>query len=217
MELMYPVDLIIFDVDGTLVDSAHDLIVSVNYTLEAIGLPREDPAMIQSFIGDGVRKLVERSLGSEYQHLYLKAVEVFRAHYNEHLLDHTRLYPGTEDVLAHFSHKKKAVLTNKSYGFTVKILQGLNILHNFEEVVGADSTPYLKPEPYAIFRIIEDLRARSERTVMIGDGVKDIEAAKSAGVKSCGVLYGYTNRERLLNVSPDFLCEKIQDLKEILF
>jgi len=217
MELMYPVDLIIFDVDGTLVDSAQDLIASVNVTLESIGLPREDPDVVQSYIGDGVRKLVERALGQEQQRLYPRAVEVFRKHYDEHLLDHTRLYPGTEDVLAHFSHKKKAVLTNKSYGFTVKILQGLNILHNFEEVVGADSTPYLKPEPYAIFRIIEDLRARSERTVMIGDGVKDIEAAKSAGVKSCGVLYGYTNRERLLNVSPDFLCEKIQDLKEILF
>jgi len=213
---MYPVDLIIFDVDGTLVDSAHDLIVSVNCTLEAIGLPKEDPAVIQSFIGDGVRKLVERSLGYEHQHLYPRAVEVFRAHYNEHLLDQTRLYPGTEEVLAYFSHKKKAVLTNKSYGFTVKILEGLKILDYFEEVVGSDTTPYLKPEPYGIYRILENLRAKKEKTVIIGDGVRDIEAAKNAGIKSCAALYGYTDRERLMKINPDFFCETILNLRELL-
>jgi phosphoglycolate phosphatase len=213
---MYPVDLIIFDVDGTLIDSVKDLIDSVNFTLEAIGLPKEDPALVQSFIGDGVRKLVERSLGQEHQHLYPKTVEVFRKHYHEHLLDHTKLYPGTEEVLAHFSQKKKAVLTNKSYGFTVKILEGLSILNYFEEVVGADTTPYLKPEPYGIFRIIEDLRVQKEKTVLVGDGVKDIEAAKNAGIKSCAVLSGYTEREQLMNAKPDFFCERILDLKEIL-
>ena len=212
---MYPVDLIIFDVDGTLVDSAQDLIASVNFTLKEIGLPGEDSAQIQSYIGDGVRKLVERALGQEQHRLYPRAVEVFRKHYDEHLLDHTRLYPGIEDVLAHFSHKKKAVLTNKSYGFTVKILKGLNILHNFEEVVGADTTPYLKPEPYGIYRIMENLRVKKEKAVIIGDGVRDIEAAKSAGVKSCAVLYGYTDRERLMKINPDFSCERIQDLKEM--
>jgi len=213
---MYPVDLIIFDVDGTLVDSAQDLIASVNFTLKAIGLPGEDSAQIQSYIGDGVRKLVERSLGYKFQHLYPKAVEVFRAHYHEHLLDQTRLYPGTEEVLAYFSHKKKAVLTNKSYGFTVKILEGLKILDYFEEVVGSDTTPYLKPEPYGIYRIMENLRVKKEKAVIIGDGVRDIEAAKNAGIKSCAALYGYTDRERLMKINPDFFCETILNLRELL-
>jgi len=214
---MYPVDLIIFDVDGTLIDSAKDLIDSVNFTLEAIGLPKEDPEQVQSFIGDGVRKLVERSLGQEHQHLYPKAVEIFRAYYDEHLLDQTRLYPGVEEILAHFASKKRAILTNKSERFTVKILKGLNILTHFEEVVGSDNTAYLKPEPYGIFKIIEDLKIEKKRAVMVGDGVRDIEAAQNAGIKSCAVLYGYTDKERLLNVKPDFFCEKIFQLKEIFY
>jgi phosphoglycolate phosphatase len=213
---MYPVDLIIFDVDGTLIDSAKDLIDSVNYTLEAIGLPREDPELVRGYIGDGVRKLVERSLGTELQNLYPRAVEIFRAYYDEHLLDQTKLYPGTEEVLHHFARKKKAVLTNKSAGFTLKILKGLSILQHFEAVVGADTTPYLKPEPYGVLKIIDDLNVEKERAVMVGDGVRDIEAAKNAGIKSCAVLYGYTDRERLLTIKPDLFCERIQELKEIL-
>lgn len=212
---MYPVELIIFDLDGTLVDSASDLISSVNFTLETLGLPEEDPKLIRSFIGDGVRKLIERSLGSEYPHLYLKAVEVFRFHYNEHLLDQTKLYQGTEEVLIHFSPKKKAVLTNKSYEFTVKILKGLKIFDYFDEIVGADSIPYLKPEPHGIINILENLKVKKEKAVIIGDSVRDIEAGKKAGIKCCAALYGYTSSSRLLELSPDFFCNNILEIKKL--
>jgi len=207
------VDLMVFDFDGTLADTGKDIVASVNFTLQSLGMPGRPYEEVIGFIGDGVRTLIERSLGPEKGHLYPEALEVFRAHYREHLLEASRLYPGVDDVLRHFAEKKKWIVTNKSYEFTVKIAEALGIQRFFEGIIGRDSLPYAKPDARVLQGIMEKDGARKERTVVIGDGPQDIRMAKNAGVWGCACLGGLGHREALLHERPDFSCESIMELK----
>lgn len=207
------VDLMIFDFDGTLVDSGKDIVASVNFTLQALGMPGRPYEEVVGFIGDGVRTLIERSLGPEKEDLYPRALEVFIAHYRDHLLEATCLYPGADDVLRHFKDKKKWIVTNKAYEFTVKIASAVGIQTFFEGIIGRDSLPYAKPDARVLQRIMEKHQVRKERTVVIGDGRQDIRMAKNAGVWGCACLGGLGNRETLLQEHPDFSCESIVELK----
>jgi len=121
------VDLIFFDLDGTLADTGRDLATSVNYTLTTLGLPALPQEKIRGFIGDGVKELVLRALGEEHNHLFPRAMELFLRHYGEHLLDTTQLYPGVRECLEYFRTKKKVVLSNKRQEFVEKILESLLI------------------------------------------------------------------------------------------
>ena len=152
-----PVDLLIFDLDGTLIESKWDIAVSVNLTLTELGLPQRPQEEIFGFVGDGVKRLLRLSVGEENQARYEEALKVFRGHYLAHCLDRTRFYPGIDEVLAHFSHKHKAVATNKSLEYTTKILEGLGA-HHFAYVVGGDDGYGLKPEPGMLHNVMEALQ-----------------------------------------------------------
>ena len=116
---MKEVDLMIFDFDGTLVSTGSDLVAAVNYTLQQLGCePRREDEII-SFVGDGVKELIERALGNDHLAFYPEAIKIFSSYYGEHLLDNAALYPGAEEILKHFQHKKKVILTNKRYNFTL--------------------------------------------------------------------------------------------------
>jgi phosphoglycolate phosphatase len=187
-----PVDLLIFDLDGTLIESKWDIAKF-------------------SFVGDGVKRLLRSSVGDDRLDRYQEALRIFRGHYLSHCLDCTKFYPGVENVLGHFAGKHKAVATNKSLEYTTKILGGLGP-HHFAFVVGGDNGFGLKPEPGMLIHILETLNVRPERAVLVGDSTNDINGGHNAGIKVCAVGYGMGNREKMLACRPDWFIEKPEEL-----
>lgn len=205
----------IFDFDGTLADTGADLVISVNHTLTAMRLEARSTQDIISFVGDGVKKLIERSLGENHKGRLEEAMNIFSGYYEKHLLDQTVLYPQIEDVLKYFNHKMKVIVTNKCYNLTVAIARGLRIDRYFMEIVGADSTPFQKPDQRVIEYLLNKYNAEPQKTVMIGDGVNDIAVAKNAGILSCAYLNGLGNKETLLKMEADFYCENLMEINSL--
>jgi phosphoglycolate phosphatase len=210
------VDLMIFDFDGTLVRTGRDIAASVNFTLSELGMPVISEEAIIGFVGDGINKLIERSLASEAAAKLDKAIEIYEAYYGDHLLDTTDLYPGVIEILSRFRNKKKIVLTNKRYDFTMKIAGGLNILNYFDDVIGGDTEEFMKPDPRLVLPIIDRYKCLPGRTIVIGDGVNDILLAKRAGMSSCAILNGLGKREDLLELGADYYVESIAEITGLL-
>ncbi len=208
------VDLLIFDLDGTLIESKWDIAKSVNLTLNDLGLPYREEKEIFGFVGDGVKRLLRLAVGEENQSRYEEALAVFRRHYLDHCLDRTRFYPGVDEVLRHFQEKDKAVATNKSIEYTKVILDGLGP-HHFSYVVGGDDGFGLKPEPGMLLHILEQLNIKKDRAVLVGDSTNDINAAHNAGIRVCAVGYGMGNRDKMASCRPDWFIEQPQDLIEL--
>lgn len=209
------VDLLCFDLDGTLADTGRDLASSVNYTLSALGLSPIPEETIRNFVGDGITELVSRVLGEDKKHLVDQALLVFLRHYREHLVDTTHLYPGVVECLEYFRWKKKIVLSNKRQEFVEHILMALKIRHYFLEVIGGDVYPFMKPDPRLVIPMLEKYGAQPERAVMIGDGVNDILVARRAGMISCAFLHGLSRAEDLRALSADYYCDNLAELKDI--
>ncbi|MEN6376004.1 MAG: HAD-IA family hydrolase [Smithella sp.] len=210
---MKEVELLIFDFDGTLVSTGADLIVSVNYTLEHLGCgPRRDDEII-SFVGDGVNELIERSLGKNHLTLFPEALRIFSSHYGEHFLDNTVLYPGAKELLQHFQQKKKVILTNKRYPFTLAMSRGLSIEKYFEEIIGDGSFPYRKPDKRLVDYLVSKYSVEKDKIVIIGDGINDVALAKNSGILSCAFLNGLGKRIDLLAAHADYYCESLAEIK----
>lgn len=210
------VELMIFDFDGTLVQSGEDIANSVSYTLAKLSMPTIDKEEILTFIGDGVVKLIERAMGEAGKAHQNRALEIFSEHYDRHMLDHADLYPGVYEILQHFQGKRKIILTNKRFKFTEKMAAALNILDFFDEIIGADSTPFIKPDPQLTEVILQRYPVEKKNTVIIGDGVNDILLAKNSGIMSCCYLNGLGRRDDLLALDPHIAFESFEELKERL-
>lgn len=212
---MIAVKLMVFDLDGTLADTGDDLAGSVNRTLVSLGITKRPDREILGFVGDGVRKLIERSLGEAYGDRFDEALKRFKDIYAEHLLDHTALYPGVHDVLLHFDRKEKVLITNKTRDFTLAICGGLGISGYFKEIIAGDSNEFMKPDPRLLLPLLDRFESSRAETLVVGDGSNDILLAKNAGVRSCAFLNGLGKREELLRLQPDFVIEKMIELKNI--
>lgn len=208
------VDLLIFDLDGTLIESKWDIAYSVNYTLAALGLPERPLEEIFGFVGDGVKRLLRLAVGEGNQARFEDALKIFRGYYLEHCLDRTTFYPGIEPMLEHFSAKTKAIATNKSIEYTRVILNGLGPQH-FTYMVGGDNGFGLKPEPGMLLHIMEQLGASKDRTVLVGDSTNDINGGHNAGIRVCAVGYGMGNREKMAACQPDWFIERPEQLTEL--
>ena len=209
-----PVDLMIFDLDGTLIESKWDIAQSVNFTLAELGLPERPIEDIFGFVGDGVKRLLRLAVGEGNQAKFDEALKIFRGYYLEHCLDRTGFYPGIEPMLQHFIHKDKAIATNKSIEYTRVILNGLGPQH-FRYMVGGDNGFGLKPEPGMLLHIMEKTGASKERTVLVGDSTNDINGGHNAGIRVCAVGYGMGNRTKMEACLPDWFIEKPEQLMEI--
>jgi phosphoglycolate phosphatase len=209
-----PVDLMIFDLDGTLIESKWDIAQSVNFTLVELGLPERPIEEIFGFVGDGVKRLLRLAVGEGNQTKFEEALKVFRSHYLEHCLDRTIFYPGIETMLQHFVYKDKAVATNKSIEYTRVILNGLGPQH-FRYMVGGDDGFGLKPEPGMLVHLLEKTGVSKERTVLVGDSTNDINGGHNAGIRVCAVGYGMGNRAKMEACQPDWFIEKPEQLMEI--
>ena len=214
---MTKVASLIFDLDGTLIDSSHDIAGSLNHTLKTLGLPVKSKNEVQGLVGDGVRALLIKATGRSDEEYLEKAIALFKPHYLEHCNDTTILYPGVAQILDHFKDKKKAVVSNKPHDMIQKTLRHFGIDGCFEVVLGGESTAQRKPHPEPVLLSLREMKVSPGDSVMVGDGSTDIQAGKSAGTRTCAVTYGYRDRAELERYKPDFFIDKIEDLKHIVF
>jgi phosphoglycolate phosphatase len=212
---MKKLDLMIFDLDGTLVSSGTDLANCINYTLNELKLEKRTESEIMGFVGDGISRTIQKALGTGNEKFLDEAKEIFSGYYACHLLDNTALYPNVRNVLENFKDKTKIVLTNKRYEFTMMIVRGLDMEKYFAEIVGIDSTPYIKPDPRIIEYLLDKYKADKEKTLITGDGINDIIVARNSGILSCALLNGLGNRGDLLNLKADYYCEDILEINSL--
>ncbi|MFN8006085.1 MAG: HAD-IA family hydrolase [Terriglobia bacterium] len=209
-------DLLVFDLDGTLIDSRIDLANSVNFTRQQMGLPTLPHDLIFSYIGDGAALLIRRALGEGLNEEAVKtALHIFLDHYRQHLLDHTVLYPEVDNTLQEFSSCQLAVLSNKPVELSVTILEGLNIGDRFVRIYGGDSFEQKKPHPMGIEQILKETRISRQRTLMVGDSKIDVATGENARVATCAVTYGLAS-ETLKGLQPDFLIHQFSELLDIV-
>lgn len=212
---MIKCDVLMFDLDGTLVDSRKDIAACTNYMLRNIGLDEQPFEVIVDYIGRGVEDLVDLALGTDNIHLKDKAVSVFRGYLAEEHEFKTVLYPGVLEILEYYSDKSIMLVTNRPLVSAKLTLERLNIDSYFDKVIGCDDISCLKPQPNMIHQALAGLAINLNRAVMVGDMDVDVMAGKNANVVTCGVAYGFYGRERLLKHDPDHIVDSIVDLKTI--
>jgi phosphoglycolate phosphatase len=215
--MMKEIDLMIFDFDGTLVNTGVDLAAAVNYTLRQLGREEKQEKEIAAFVGDGIAKLIERSLGNNDPDHYECALNIFSSYYGEHLLDNTVLCPSVKEVLDFFQHKQKIILTNKRHNFTLAIARGLDIEKYFLEIIGEGSIPYRKPDKRLVDYLLRKYGRDKEKMVIIGDGMNDINLARNSGILSCIYLNGLGARQDLLGGHADYYCENISEINTLFY
>jgi phosphoglycolate phosphatase len=210
------VRLLVFDLDGTLVDSKQDLALSVNAMRKEMGLAPLTLELISSYVGHGVMLLVRRSLGSQATDENVeKGLAFFLDYYRQHMLDNTYPYPGVSEALEKLKGHKMAVLTNKPVNFSREMISRLGFAPYFSYVYGGNSFPQKKPDPAGLHKLMEDLQVSARETVMVGDSDTDILTGRNAGVLTCGVTYGF-GAETLEKVSPDLTIDDMRELPPLL-
>jgi len=210
------IQLVIFDLDGTLVDSKKDLALSVNAVRERMGLGPLSDDLIASYVGQGVTVLVRRALSEQTTDEEVeKAVQIFLQHYRLHMLDNTTTYPGVRDVLEELRTRKLTVLTNKPVNFSREMLTRLGIADYFSFIYGGNSFDQKKPSPVGVKRLIRDLGVTPRRTLMVGDSETDVLTGRNAGVWTCGVTYGF-GAHTLEDALPDLVLDDLRDLPLLL-
>jgi phosphoglycolate phosphatase len=212
-----PVDLIMFDLDGTIADTGRDLADSVNFTRTRFDLPPLAEQQVCIHIGRGVEHLLRNALPEVDGGRFQEIVRVFLRHYEEHLLDHTVLYPGLLEVLDHFRAKRRVVVSNKIQRLTQAMLRGLGVEHHFDAIFGGDSAAEKKPHPALLIMALERSGVPASKALMVGDGDIDVEAGQRAGVMTCGVTYGQGDINRLIAAAPDILIDRLSELPDYFY
>ncbi len=214
--------LLIFDLDGTLIDSRLDLVHSVNATLRHMKRPELPDDVIASYVGDGAPALIERALGNQANDTKLvrSGLDYFLAYYREHRLDHTHLYDGILPALATLgnSHnrlpRKMAVLSNKPVNSSRAIVEALGLGKFFARVYGGNSFPSKKPDPEGAQTILREMGTGPQDALIVGDSGVDILTGRNAGMWTCGVTYGFAPHT-LHDTHPDVVLDKPSELAEL--
>lgn len=215
----------IFDLDGTLIDSGLDIALSANFVRVHFGLPELPVPLVISYVGDGVAKLLTRTLGHDIhtgqtgpagltvsEERHAEGLKVFADHYGRHLLDHTRTYPGVLEILVRYQRVPQFLATNKPRAFTDSILAGLHLAGAFSKVVCGDETPARKPDPEHLRLCLEGQDIDPAAVVVVGDSPNDIEAARALGAVSVGCTFGLVAPGIVRSAGPDFVIEVMSEL-----
>jgi phosphoglycolate phosphatase len=214
----FDIKLAIFDLDGTLIDSKKDLVLSVNATLAGMGLPALPEAIVSSYVGNGAPVLIERALGEHFtadSHAW--ALQHFLDYYKEHKLDNTRFYPGVDQTLRrlHAAGIRLAILTNKPVGASIAIIDGLGASALFDRIYGGNSFPEKKPHPIGVDTLVSELAIPRENTLMVGDSRVDVETARNAGIACAGVRFGFQPDTFAIS-PPDVIVDRMEDLAHLI-
>jgi len=217
------VKLVLFDLDGTVVDSAPDLAHAANLMLQELGRTEQPANRIAAWIGDGMIRLVKRALTGEINGepdpaLFARGLASFKAHYAAHLAVRTQPYPGVVDVLEQLSLQGFVLgcVTNKLETFTRALLEQLDLARYFRVVVAGDTVPARKPDPLPLRHACEQVRGRAERAVLVGDSANDVLAARAAGMHCIAVTYGYSQGRDLRALQPDRVVDSAPEVLQHL-
>ena len=217
----HSIELVIFDLDGTLIDSRLDLIHSVNAMLRHFGRPELPGDVVASYVGDGAPMLVRRALGDPDDEKFFKqGLQFFLEYYREHKLDYTHLYDGVKETLSAIRQsqnghpRRMAVLTNKPVNPSRAIVEALGVAEFFTSVYGGNSFPTKKPDPQGLLTILNETNSAPEESVMIGDSSIDIVTGRNANLWTCGVTYGFAPHT-LDDAKPDVVVDTPQELAQI--
>ena len=214
------IKLLIFDLDGTLIDSRLDLVHSVNAMLRHFDRAELPDEVVASYVGDGAPVLIRRALGDpEDQSKVKEALEYFLTYYRVHKLDHTRLYPGIKQMLmtvrgSNGLCRELAILSNKPVVPSRAIVEALGLSEFFTQVYGGNSFPTKKPDPEGIRKILGDAKANPAEAVMIGDSAVDVITGRNAGLWTCGVTYGFAPHT-LSEAPPDVCVDSVEELRQL--
>jgi phosphoglycolate phosphatase len=210
------VQLLVFDLDGTLVDSKKDLALSVNAMREQMKLEPLPFELIASYVGQGVQTLVRRALGEQASDANVeKGLGFFLEYYYIHMLDNTHTYPGVREALEELRDRRMAVLTNKPVRFSREMLARLGIASCFAYIYGGNSFPQKKPDPIGVNKLMDDLKTPPRQTMMVGDSDTDVLTGRNARVWTCGVTYGF-GASTLKDAPPDLLLDDLRELPPLL-
>lgn len=206
----------IFDLDGTLVDSKTDLASSVNAMRQRMGFAPLAHDLIASYVGHGVTILVRRVLGEQATEEEVeRGMAIFLDYYGLHMLDNTTIYPGVREALEELGDRRLAVLTNKPLHFSREMLQRLGIAGSFSFIYGGNSFSQKKPDPVGVRTLMSDTGIPASQTLMVGDSDTDVLTGRNAGVWTCGVTYGF-GAHTLENTPPDIVLDDLRDLTLLL-
>jgi phosphoglycolate phosphatase len=213
------IKLVIFDLDGTLVDSRLDLIHSINAMLRHFKRPELPGEVVASYVGDGAPMLVRRALGDPRDESFLQqALEYFLAYYRAHKLDYTHVYEGVKEALTTIQSgngaRRMAVLSNKPVNPSRAIVEALGLGGFFTHVYGGNSFETKKPDPLGAQTLLQQMQASPEETLMVGDSSIDVLTGRNAGLWTCGVTYGFAPHT-LCEAPPDVIVDSPRELEEM--
>ncbi len=215
--------LILIDLDGTLVDSVPDLAFCVDAMQQRLGLSERGEAQVRHWVGNGVPKLVERALSGELNgtpdaDLYAKAYPIFLELYADNVSQRSVLYPGVKEGLAWLKQQDLALgcITNKATQFTLPLLKNLGIHDDFSLIICGDTLPKKKPDPMPLLHAAEHFKVAPENALMLGDSISDVKAARAAGFQVICVSYGYNHGDDIRSAAPDVVVDSFTELEGIL-
>ncbi len=211
---------VLFDLDGTLVNSLEDLAVSTNYALTRFGFPTFETYKYKYFVGDGMPKLIERVLPEDKRDkdTLNTVLKVFMDHYGEHFADHTRVYPGIERLLKDIKKLKlkTAVISNKSQKPAEAVVGKLFGTECFDIICGKREDYPAKPDPALTLKVVSELGVHTGECVLAGDSGMDMAAAKNAGIIGIGVLWGFRTEDELKNNGASYIVDSPEKITEII-
>jgi len=216
-------EMILIDVDGTLVDSVPDLAYCVDQMMLQLGLTPRGEQAVRHWVGNGVERLVKRDLlnqldGEPDQALYEKALPIFRALYAVNTSKRSHLYEGVKQGLDYMKQSgyRLGCVTNKASEFTLPILRDLGVQDYFEVVICGDDTPRKKPDPLPLLTAAERLSVKPQNSLMLGDSQSDVKAARAAGFQIICMSYGYNHGEDIRSFDPDAVIDSFTELQQLI-
>ena len=207
--------LIIYDLDGTLVDTLQDITNAANHMLQSLGLPGMAAQQVRRFVGRGIRELVRSCLNTDDAPRLDAALKTYRAFYAQHMLDHSRLYPGARDALEHFRGRQQAVVTNKPNPYSRQILEGLGVAGYFIEIIAGDGDYPKKPDPASVTALLRKAQADASASVLIGDSPVDVSTGRRAGLVTVALTHGLADEDELRQAGPDVLVNDFAQLLDV--
>jgi len=216
-------ELVLFDLDGTLVDSSPDLAYSADSMLEQLGMPRRGEECIRNWIGNGIERLVKRALTGEMHAepdaaLYKNAMPIFLEIYEQNACVLSRCYDVVKDSLNYLREHnyRTGCVTNKATRFTNILLQSLGIHDDFDIIISGDTLAKKKPDPMQLLHAAEHFKVSPDRSLMVGDSINDVEAARAAGFQILCVTYGYNLGQDIRATNPDAVVDTLGELPSLL-